>query len=207
MKKLQMLVAAGAVALLAGCGSQQASNVTTVVESQENVVVSTNEAVDNAVVANGTAATASTLILAADGLGVALADGRSQRAGFAAPRDLAVEIVAGALGKQTDQGTNPECGAGPLDNVDFAGGLTMFFQDGKFVGWDIDGRDGSPYKTGAGIGIGSTVQALRDAGDVAIQDTSLGVEFTAGEISGLLTANRPDGKITNLWAGTTCAFR
>jgi hypothetical protein len=207
MKKLQMLVAAGAVALLAGCGSQQTSNVTTVVESQENVVVSTNEVVANAVVANGTAAAASTLILAPDGLGVALADGRSQRAGFAAPRDLAVEIVAGPVGKQTGQGTNPECGAGPLDNVDFGGGLTLFFQDGKFVGWDIDGRDGSPYKTAAGIGIGSTMQQLRDAGDVEVQDTSLGVEFTAGEISGLLTANRPDGKITNLWAGTTCAFR
>ena len=56
MKKLQLLVAGGAVALLAGCGSQQASNVTTVVESQDNVVVSTNEVVANAVVANGTAA-------------------------------------------------------------------------------------------------------------------------------------------------------
>jgi hypothetical protein len=40
-----------------------------------------------------------------------------------------------------------------------------------------------------------------------VQSTSLGTEFTAGEMSGLLTGDTPEAKITGLWAGTNCAFR
>lgn len=145
--------------------------------------------------------------LATDGLMATSTDGRSEHVMFGSPREMATAAVLSALGAPTGQGTNSECGAGPLDNVDFRGALTLFFQEGRFVGWNIDGRDSSPYKTASGVGIGTTLQQLRDSGDVAVQDTSLGVEFHLGDISGLLTVNRPDGTVTSLWAGATCVFR
>lgn len=197
MSKLPILMGATALALLTGCqGNQGASNVTTVVETRNDVVTVETNVADGGI-SNG-AAPVAVVTLAGDGVG---------KATFAMSRESAVPLVEAALGPHTGQGTNPECGAGPLENVDFNGGLSLFFQDGKFVGWNIDGRNGSPYHTASGIGIGSTLEQLRAKGDVAVQDTSLGVEFTAGEISGLASANNPDGKITSLWAGTTCAFR
>lgn len=181
------LAGVGLFLLLAACGGQQGNNVTATVETRETK----NDA---------------PFQLAPDGVAVA-SGGSAQHLAFSTSREATVPAVTAVLGEPTGQGTNPECGAGPLDNVNYKGGLTLFFQDGKFVGWNVDGRDGSPHRTAAGLGIGSTLQQLRDAGDVAVQDTSLGVEFAAGDLSGLVTVNRPEGKITNLWAGTTCAFR
>jgi hypothetical protein len=187
-----------ALALLAGCGGRAP-------EAERNVTTVNTETMaapaDNAVLANGTAA-APAFELAADGVTIG-----TQNAIFSATRDSTVQLVESALGAPTEQGTNPECGAGPLDNVNFTGGLILLFQDGKFVGWSLDGREGSHYRTAKGIGIGSTLGQLREAGDVMVQSTSLGTEFTAGEMSGLLTGDTPEAKITGLWAGTNCAFR
>ena len=205
MRKGIGVVGAAALLSLAACGGDSA-NVTTNVETGDNVT--TNDIGADIPPTNATidSAAAPTVQLAADGLALASSAG-SRHLAFNGAHDATVQAVTAVLGEPADQGTNPECGAGPLDSVDYKGGLALFFQDGKFVGWDLDGRDGSSLKTAGGIGIGSTLQQLRDAGDVAVQDTSLGIEFTAGEMSGLLTANRPEGKITSLWAGTICAFR
>jgi hypothetical protein len=40
-----------------------------------------------------------------------------------------------------------------------------------------------------------------------IDDTSLGVEFSAGDLHGILSSRRMDAVVTNLWAGVTCIFR
>jgi hypothetical protein len=189
-------------ALLAGCGGSTTVTETNVVVDETNGIV----AVTNGTIGNGAEA-APSLQLGDDGLWLALADGRTQRAGFGVSREIAVPMIATALGPQTDQGSNAECGAGPMENVDFKDGLTLFFQDGKFVGWSLDGRAPTPYKTTKGVGIGSTLQQLRDGGDVMVQSTSLGTEFTSRELSGLLTSDTPDATVTNLWAGITCAFR
>jgi len=110
-----------------------------------------------------------------------------------------------AIGNFTGQAENPECAAGQLTSFDYPGGLTLFFQDKKFIGWDFDGQGG--YATPNGIGIGATVAALRANGDVVLQDKAVGHEFTAGELHGLVDAATPKGKVTNLWAGTTCTVR
>ncbi|MBO9711294.1 hypothetical protein [Sphingomonas sp.] len=197
------LAATTALALLAGCNVETSSsgsgmtNVTTVVDTDNGSAPATGAPAQGK----------PQFLLAEDGIWVTLPDKRNQRASFGAARDIAVQIVGGALGAPTAQGTNSECGAGPLDNVDFAGGLTLFFQDGKFVGWNVDGRDGSPHRLPNGTGIGATLAQLRDKGDVAVQDTSLGTEITMGEVGGLVTGNTPEGKLTDFWAGTTCAFR
>jgi hypothetical protein len=198
--------AVAALALLAGCGGgEPVAETNVVVDSDTSMVVPAGDS--NAAMGNGSAAAPTAFQLGDDGLWLTLADGRTQRSGFGVSREIAVPMIASALGPQTDQGTNSECGAGPLDNVDFKDGLTLFFQNGRFVGWSLDGRVPTPYKTTKGIGIGSTLQQLRDTGDVAVQETSLGSEFAMGELYGLVTSNTPDGTITSLWAGTTCAFR
>jgi len=198
--------AVAALALLAGCGGSEAVSDTNVVVSDDaNMVVPAEDA--NAAMGNGAAVAPTGFQLGDDGLWLTLADGRTQRSGFGLSREIVVPMAARALGEPTDQGTNSECGAGPLDNVDYKDGLTLFFQDGRFVGWNLDGRVRTPYKTTKGIGIGSTLQQLRDSGDVAVQETSLGSEFAMGELYGLVTSNTPDGTITGLWAGTTCVFR
>jgi len=110
-----------------------------------------------------------------------------------------------AIGSFTGQAENPECAAGPLTSFDYPGGLTLFFQDKKFIGWDFDGQGG--YATPNGIGMGATLAALRANGDVALKDSAIGHEFTAGELHGLVDVTTPKGKVTNLWAGTTCTPR
>lgn len=206
MPKLPLFAVASALLLTAcGGGGGGSVNVTAPQTEQERVVNGMDSVA--ARVAQGAgigenmseaAASGNVIVLSGDGLG---------KVTFSMARDSAVQQVESMIGQSIGRGSNPECGAGPLDNVDFQGGLVMFFQDGKFVGWSIDGRNGSPYRTAKGVAIGTTMQKLRETGDVAVTDTSLGVEFTVEEISGLVTANKPEGYVTNLWAGTTCAFR
>jgi hypothetical protein len=42
---------------------------------------------------------------------------------------------------------------------------------------------------------------------VTIEDSTLGIEFSAGGMSGLLSMRESSGEITNLWAGVTCIAR
>jgi hypothetical protein len=67
--------------------------------------------------------------------------------------------------------------------------------------------DGAQFRTTAGIGIGSTRRELDAAYQAEVAESTLGQEFTAGEIGGLLTSAAPDGRVEALWAGMTCHFR
>ena len=42
---------------------------------------------------------------------------------------------------------------------------------------------------------------------VEVFESSLGTEFAAGDLSGILTADARDATVENLWAGATCIFR
>ena len=210
MTKGSSFAAIAALALLAGCGEQEAPpvNLVTVETSNDaNVMVPDANAADEDAVAVNETAAAPALNLAPDGLSLVVASGSARHAGFGMARDVAVPMVSAALGKPTGTGRNEECGQGPMDTVDFKDGLTLFFQQGKFVGWDLDGRDKPAYTTAAGIGIGSTLKQLRDAMTVSVEESTLGHEFASGDLGGLLSAAAPDGRIEHLWAGSTCQFR
>lgn len=210
MNTRHLFAGIAALALLSGCGEAPVANVVTTVETDngaEVVVPQGNAVADNAAVGNEAAAAAPALNLAPDGVSLVLENGSTRNATFGMGREVVVTMVTAALGKPTDTGRNEECGQGPVDTTDFRGGLSLSFQDSKFVGWDLDGRDKGPYTTAAGIGIGSTLKQLRDVMTVTVEESTLGTEFAAGELSGLLTANAPGGKITNLWAGSVCQFR
>lgn len=101
------------------------------------------------------------------------------------------------------QGVNPECGS---EYADWADGLGLNFKGGKFVGWALDGRSAGAITTMAGLGIGSTRDTL-GAYDYKVVRTSLGSEFSAGDLHGLLNSAARDAKVTNLWAGEVCIAR
>ena len=46
-----------------------------------------------------------------------------------------------------------------------------------------------------------------DNDQAQISQTSLGTEFSVGDIHGLLSGNGANATVTHLWAGTDCAFR
>lgn len=208
-----------ALALLAGCGEDAPPpvNITTVeIDNGANVTVpgdNAAEPVANAAVAANAVAAAPALALSPDGLTIVLDSGSTRHANFGMARDVVVPMVTAALGKPTGTGHNDDCGQGPMEMVDFKGGLSMQFQDGKFVGWDVDGRGaddskGGSYATMNGIGVGSTLKELRGSfSGVTVENSSLGDEFAAGDLGGLLTSLKPDATITHFWAGSTCQFR
>ena len=63
--------------------------------------------------------------------------------------------------------------------------------------------------TVSGVGVGSTLAELEENYDIAVIESSLGIEFfdVSNSLFGLLDANEPDGIITNLWSGMACNFR
>jgi hypothetical protein len=202
------LLAFALVALLAGCGDPQpvANTPQPSIVTHDNAII-VPEAQPEANAANAAEAARPALNLAPDGLSLVLDSGAARHIAFGMPREPATRMVAAALGEPVEQGDNQECGAGALAFATFPGGLGLYFQDGKFVGWDLDARDGGRFATAAGVGIGTSRSQLESANAITVEDTSLGIEFRSGGMSGLLSARDPSGEVTNLWAGTTCIAR
>ena len=91
--------------------------------------------------------------------------------------------------------------------VDWAPGFTVLFDGAGFAGWSVrEGAAGAP-RTAAGLGIGSTRADLDAAYSATVGPSTLGTEFTAGGIAGLLDGAGPDAVVTNLWAGNACIAR
>lgn len=191
------------LAPLSACGAPDVPN------QSEQAVGGTNA--DDIFVPQGNASAAAEaspgLSLAPDGLRVVQGTGSARQLAFAMPRDQVLRAATATLGKPENQTNNPECPAGALDSVDYEGGLTLFFQDGKFIGWDVDDAFPGRFTTMSGVGIGTTRGAMERSIKVDVEDSSLGVEFRSGGMSGLLSASGETGRVTQLWAGTTCLFR
>jgi hypothetical protein len=208
MSKMKLLASVAALTLIAGCGDQEpppVNLVTVNAAADANVVVPAANGVEPAPVANETAA-APALNLAPDGVSVVSDSGSARHVTFGMAQGVAVPMVTAALGKPSGTGRNEECGQGPMDTVAFKAGLTLFFMEGKFVGWDLD--DKSALTTASGIGMGTTLKQIRESMSVTLdEESTLGHEFAAGDMGGLLSASAPTGTVTALWAGSTCQFR
>lgn len=128
---------------------------------------------------------------------------------FGTEIEQTVKAVTNQLGEPRDRSVNPECGAGPLTFVSWANGLNLLFAENQFVGWSVNDRVAiaNQLTTMAGVGIGSTRAELSEAYNATFQETSLGYEFTADDLYGILSSSAPNAQITALWAGTSCNFR
>ncbi len=141
-----------------------------------------------------------------EGLRIFDASGSARALPFATPQATVIAAVtASSGGVPPEESTNEECGAGATQFARYPNGLQLAFQDEKFAGWFID-KPG--LTTVDGIGVGATRAALNAARTVEITpDSTLGIEFSAGDIGGFLTADGAAGAVESLYAGLTCFFR
>lgn len=134
-------------------------------------------------------------------------NGSARPLAFGAPEAdvlASLERVRGPAGK----GVNQDCGAGPVQYANWPDGLSLVFQNGSFAGWGLDLRASGGLATADGVGPGTTRSVLTDSfGSVTFQNTSLGTEFAAGDIFGLLDGTGPEAKVTHMWAGVSCVAR
>ncbi len=147
--------------------------------------------------------------IALDGDGLIFVDtsGSTRSVAFGVSETRVLTAAAAALGDPRDRSTNRDCGAGPVDFVSFEGGLLVNLQGGKFVGWTVRPAGGREPRTMSGIGLGSTRTELEAAYAAEVANSSIGMEFSAGGLSGVLASSDATAPVTDLWAGTNCIAR
>ena len=143
--------------------------------------------------------------LVLEGAGLRIPGGPSPRTvSFDTPKSEAIEALTKALGRPpTELGSNDECGGGGMDFAAWEGEITAWFLDGRFAGWDNKGK----LKTLEGVGLGSRRSDLAGVRGFQVEESTLGTEFRAGGLSGILDSAAADAKVTHLWGGATCVFR
>ena len=146
--------------------------------------------------------------LALDGEGLQIfttATGSSRAIPFGIGKAEALSMLESVQGEPpSDQGENIDCGA---TNAIWPDGLTVWFARDKFVGWSLASADSS-LSTPGGLKVGTTRAELVNGASVAsIAKSSLGEEFTAGDVAGLLDSSDAAARVINLWAGAVCIAR
>lgn len=141
--------------------------------------------------------------LNADGLTVPPQDGDDAlEVPFGSMRAATEATLALVLGDVISRQENGECPAGPMETTEYEG-LTLNFQEGRFVGW-FASAPYTPLETREAIIAGGGIELM--------QDSTLGDEFTFGDpetmvISGMFGEGGDDALVASLWAGTNCIFR
>jgi hypothetical protein len=196
----KLTIGAGLVLLgLAACGSEPARNESAANQAADSA---SNEAA-NAALATPPPAPAAAIVLEGAGLRIASATPPRTLA-FGIPAAEAVEALTRALGRApTERGANEECGGGSMEFAAWEGEVTLWLLDGRFAGWDNKGK----LKTLEGVGIGSSRAEVAALPGFEVEESTLGTEFRAGGLSGILGSKAADAKVTHLWGGATCVFR
>ena len=150
-------------------------------------------------------------LVALDADGLRLVDpesGRTRPIAFGDSMETVVDQIV-ALRGPAERSRNEECGAGPLDFASWPDGLRLAFQDGLFAGWAVHGRQPGVevFTTLAGLGVRSPRSVLDSAYVATVEETSLGTEFAAAGLYGILDSDRPDARVEAMWAGVSCNFR
>ncbi len=150
-------------------------------------------------------AAASRLALDAEGLRLFNAvSGASRLVPFGTDRPDALRAIGAAQkAPLRSEGANADCSARYTAWQD---GLTMWFVKDRFVGWSAKAGT-APIGTAAGVKVGSSRKDLESAYAATVKQSTLGHEFSAGALAGLLDSGKPDGVVTDLWAGVTCLAR
>ena len=191
--------------LLAACGDGP----TNVTFEPTNTVPERVEAPSADLAAGGALAAADRPLLTLAPGALSLVDpdsGRSRELAFGLDRAAVEDALTLALGKPSERGSSGECGEGAMDFARMPGGLLAWFQQGRFVGWFLEDA-GAKLTTASGVGIGSTRKDVTGAYDADFVESTLGEEFIAGALSGLLSGQEPTARVTAIWSGQVCNFR
>ena len=199
----RLLPALALAALLSACGAPTEESAPAASPPAAAPAASVTPAEPAAPVASGPA-----VALDQEGLRLVSDSGSTRLVAFNTPTADTVSALSTALGAPADRSVNSECGAGPTEFVSWPNALDAMFLDGKFVGWSLGSKSDGKVTTMDGIGVGSSRQALTAAfGDVKVEQSTLGVEFSAGDIFGILDKDGPAGKVETIWGGLSCVFR
>ncbi len=148
------------------------------------------------------------LILEPDGLGYLAGPASIRHLTFAdADRATVTSVVSQSLGEQPTTSPLPDC-APAVEVVQYKG-FTLYFDGAKFVGWSEFAKRVRPPMTADGLGLGVTLQRLRDSlAQVVVSEGTVGVEWsTNGGLAGGLDGKAPSSTVTRIGAGQTCIFR
>lgn len=144
--------------------------------------------------------------LALDPDGLRFFDARSGSARlipFGTSDSVVMNVLQTTEGAPQQRGENVECG---VSYATWNTGLTIVLARDRFVGWSVRGNGGT-LTTASGVGVGSTRAQLDSAHAARVFESSLGTEFTAGGLAGILESPRRDARILALWAGQVCIAR
>jgi len=153
-----------------------------------------------------TAEATGSLAIEGEGLRAFTVEGSARPLPFGTSREATLAAVSTMLATPAPElTTNTECGAGPTRFAEYGNGLQLAFQGDRFVGWFLD----QPGLTTAdGIGVGTSRTDLQSTRTIEmIPDSTLGVEFSSGDLGGFLSSDAPDARVESLYAGLTCFFR
>lgn len=205
MKTSRLLPVLAFAALAAACG-QPSEESTPAAPAAPAAPTATAEPAAPATPA--AAAASGAVALDQEGLRLVSESGSTRLVAFGVPTADAVAALSSVLGAPADRSTNSECGAGPTEFVSWPNDLDALFLDGKFSGWSLGPKSDGKVTTMDGIGVGSTRQQLTESfGNLTVEASTLGIEFTAGDIAGILDKDGPAGKVETIWGGTSCVFR
>ena len=127
---------------------------------------------------------------------------------FAAGQNEVEAALTKVIGEPLGRNQNDECGAGPMVMTSFPGELTVNFQDGSLVGWNIGTApegEAAKIQIDADVSVGMPSEELaKAAGYTPIEGSTLGEEFALGDRMGGFVDN---GAVTMLYSGTQCFFR
>lgn len=147
------------------------------------------------------------LVLQPGGFGYTRGEAGTGRVEFGASRAAVTDVLTRALGPGTTSPL-PDCGAHIV--IESHAGLSAYFDGTRWVGWSL-GAVTPALRTGDGVGVGSTLAALRASiAGVRVTTGSLGVEWVApgdAALSGGLDGTSAASRVTRIAAGVTCQFR
>lgn len=88
-------------------------------------------------------------------------------------------------------------------------GFSVYSDETGFVGWHLRDPQPATLTTANNVGLGMTRVDLESSGFAAIdvEQTTIGTEWSAGSLAGLLSSDADDGLIDAMWAGQTCIAR
>lgn len=185
---------------LAACGPAPSA------ENDSNTGASPPSEAPANVAAPSTAANSTPAPLVLEGAGLRIAAASPPRTiAFDTPEAETIEALTAALdAPPTERGSNAECGGGGgLQFAAWKDRITLWFEAGRFIGWDSEGD----LRTAGGVGVGSSRADVAALPGFEVEESTLGTEFRANGMGGILSSSAADARVTDLWGGATCVFR